>query len=542
MSKATIHTVTISKADIPIGGMKSYKQDDDSIILITRDEDEFSAFDGKCPHAGADLGEGLRCGNRVICPWHHGSFDSRDGTLLEPVAMRGLTQYELTDEGDSLTVNTAAKIDKRVANDKMTDTHTIIVGGGGAGFMTANQLRHTGYGGKITLISQDDKAPYNRPLLSKMFLAGKMDEKYLMLGGADWASNNNIDLRLQQTVSEVLPNARTIVITDADGKREEQTADFLVVATGAEPKIPPFKGAELDGVYTLRSMDDAKAIKNASDNKHVVIVGTGFIGMEVGSALMEAGKVASINVVGRNRRVMANIVSESVSNALIKLHEEKGVNFVFGTGVDEINAAKEGTDNENSKVSSITLSDGSTLAADVVILGTGVAPRTELLNEVNAPDGVQVDEHLQLRDGVYALGDIAKATNQMGRMRIEHWRVALQHGLVTAAAILNEDNVNSLAERIPFFWTAQYGKSLRYSGHAATPDKGILFGSPAKLDYIEYYFDDDGENTRASAASSLGRDKELIAFSELLRRGHAPTRAQINAGFDIIEQAHALSR
>ena len=542
MSKATIHTVTISKADIPSGGMKSYKQDDDSIILITRDEDEFSAFDGKCPHAGADLGTGLRCGNRVICPWHHGSFDSRDGTLLEPVAMRGLTQYELTDEGDSLTVNTLAKIDKRVTNDKMTDTHTIIVGGGGAGFMTANQLRHTGYGGKITLISQDDNPPYNRPLLSKMFLAGKMDEKYLMLGGADWATNNNIDLRLQQTVSEVLPNARTIVITDVDGKREEQTADFLVVATGAEPKIPPFKGAELDGVYTLRSMDDAKAIKNASDNKHVVIVGTGFIGMEVASALMEAGKAASITVVGRNRRVMANIVSESVSNALIKLHEEKGINFVFGAGVDEINAAEDGNDNESTKVSGVTLSDGSMLAADVVILGTGVAPRTELLNEVNAPDGVQVDEHLQLRDGVYALGDIAKATNQMGRMRIEHWRVALQHGLVTAAAILNEDNVNSLAERIPFFWTAQYGKSLRYSGHAATPDKGILFGSPAKLDYIEYYFDDDGQNTRASAASSLGRDKELIAFSELLRRGHAPTRAQINAGFDIIEQAHALSR
>ena len=542
MSKATIHTVTISKADIPNGGMKSYKQDDDSIILITRDEDEFSAFDGKCPHAGADLGDGLRCGNRVICPWHHGSFDSRDGTLLEPVAMRGLTQYELTDEGDSLIVNTAAKIDKRVANDKMTDTHTIIVGGGGAGFMTANQLRHTGYGGKITLISQDDKAPYNRPLLSKMFLAGKMDEKYLMLGGANWARNNDIDLRLNQTVSEVLPNERTIVITGADGKSEQQTADFLVVATGAEPKIPPFKGAELDGVYTLRSMDDAKEIKNASDNKHVVIVGTGFIGMEVASALMEAGKAASITVVGRSRRVMANIVSEAVSNALIKLHEDKGVNFAFGAGVNEINAGENSTDNKSAKVSSVTLSDGSTLAADMVILGTGVAPRIELLNEVNAPDGVQVDEHLQLRDGVYALGDIAKATNQMGRMRIEHWRVALQHGLVTAAAILNEDNVDSLAERIPFFWTGQYGKSLRYSGHAATPDNGILFGSPDNLDYIEYYFDDDGEDTRASAASSLGRDKELIAFSELLRRGHAPTRAQIKAGFDIIKQAQALSR
>lgn len=535
MSKATIHTVTISKADIPNGGMKSYKQDDDSIILITRDEDEFSAFDGKCPHAGADLGEGLRCGNRVVCPWHHGTFDSRDGTLLEPVAMRGLTQYELSDEGDSIVVNTAAKIDKRVENDKLMDTHTIIIGGGGAGFMTANQLRHSGYGGKITMISKDDKAPYNRPLLSKMFLAGKMNEKYLMLGGADWASNNNIDLRLNQTVSEVLPNARTIVIKGEDGKREEQTADFLVVATGAEPKVPPFKGADAKGVYTLRSMDDAKDIKEASENKQVVIVGTGFIGMEVASALMEAGKVASITIVGRSPRVMSNIVSESISDALIDLHKEKGVNFAFGANVAEIAQ-------DNGTVSGVILDDGNKIDADMIILGTGVAPRTEIIDEVNDPDGVQVNDYLELRDGVYALGDIAKATNQMGRMRIEHWRVALQHGIVAAAAILNEDNVNSLAERIPFFWTAQYGNSLRYSGHAATPDHSIIFGTPSKFDCIEYYFDDEAENTRASAAISLGRDKELIAFSELLRRGHAPTRAQINAGFDIIEQAHALSR
>ncbi|MGP5554752.1 FAD-dependent oxidoreductase [Psychrobacter celer] len=532
---AAKNLVTIDKSDIPDGGMKSFKQDDDSIILITRDGDEFNAFDGKCTHAGADLGEGLRCGNRVICPWHHGTFDSTDGSLIEPVAMKGLTRYSVTRQGDNLIVDTTSNINERADNDQFADTHTIIVGGGGAGFMTANQLRHTGYGGKITLISADNKAPYNRPLLSKMFLAGKMDEKYLMLGGREWASNNNIELRLNQTVSAVLPNERTIVIEGGDGNHEQKTADFLVVATGAEPKIPPFQGAELAGVYTLRSMDDAKAIKGATDNKNVVIIGTGFIGMEAASALMQAGNAASVTIVGRSRRVMSNIVSEAVSNALIKLHEENAVRFVFGAGVESI-------DGDGSHVSGVTLSDGSTLAADVVVLGTGVAPRTELLNEVNDPDGVQVDEHLQLRDGVYALGDIAKATNQMGRMRIEHWRVALQHGMVTAAAILNEDNDHSLEERIPFFWTGQYGKSLRYSGHAAIPDKGMLFGSPDSLDYIEYYFDDEAEDTRASAASSLGRDKELIAFSELLRRGHAPTRAQLRAGFDTIEQAQLLSR
>ncbi|MDN5898034.1 MAG: FAD-dependent oxidoreductase [Psychrobacter sp.] len=545
MSNTMINTVTISKADIPSGGMKSYKQDDDSIILITRDENEFSAFDGKCPHAGADLGDGLRCGNRVICPWHHGTFDSRDGTLLEPVAMTGLTQYELTDDGDNLTVNTAAKIDKQIKNDKMTDTHTIIVGGGGSGFMTANQLRHTGYGGKITVISADDKAPYNRPLLSKAFLAGNMGEDKLLLGGADWASKNDIDLRLNQTVSEVLANERTIVVKDKNGNSDKHTADFLVVATGAEPKIPPFKGANLDGVYTLRSMDDAKLIKAASHDQRVVVVGTGFIGMEVASALAQAGTTASITVIGQDNRVMGNIVSETVSNALIKLHEEKGIKFVFNASVAEITGIEKPTDNskENfSQVGGVKLANGEQIDADIVILGTGVSPRTELFSEVNDPDGVQVDDHLQLRNGVYALGDIAKATNQMGRMRIEHWRVALQHGIVTAASILNDAQVDTLEERIPFFWTMQYGKSLRYSGHAASPDNNLLFGSPDTLNYIEYYFDDDGEDTRATAASSLGRDKELVAFSELLRRGHAPTRAQLNSGFDIIEQAHVLSR
>jgi len=544
MSNATIKTVTISKADIPSGGMKSYKQDDDSIILITRDEDKFSAFDGKCPHAGADLGSGLRCGNRVVCPWHHASFDSQEGTLLEPLAIEGLTRYELADDGDSVTVTTSAKINKSIENDKLTDTHTIIVGGGGAGFMTADQLRKTGYGGKITIISADETAPYNRPLLSKAFLAGKMDADKLLLGGADWASKNNITLRLNQTVSEVLPNERTIVIENDNGQSEQQTADFLVVATGAQPKIPPFKGAELDGVYTLRSMDDAKLIKAASHDQRVVIVGTGFIGMEVASALAQAGTTASITVIGQGNRVMGNIVSETVSNALIKLHEENGIRFVFDASVTEIVKLEQADDSENnfSRVSGIKLANGESIDADIVILGTGVAPRTQLFEEVNAPDGVQVDSHLQLRDGVYALGDIAKATNQMGRLRIEHWRVALQHGLVTAAAIMNDDTVDSLEARIPFFWTMQYGKSLRYSGHAETPEHNILFGTPDTLDYIEYYFADDGDDTRASAASTLGRDKELVAFSELLRRGHAPTRAQIHAGFNMIDQAHALSR
>lgn len=549
MTDSKINTVTINKADIPSGGMKSYKQDDNSIILITRDDDEFHAFDGKCPHAGADLGTGLRCGNRVICPWHHGTFDSRDGSLLEPVATEGLTQYEFIDNGDSLTVNTAAKVDNTIDTNKLVETHTVIVGGGAAGFMTAHHLRNTGYGGKITIISADDKAPYNRTLLSKAFLAGNMAEDKLLLGGTDWEKKQNIELRLNQTVSEVLPNERTLIINNSkdsskshnQNNSERLTADYLVVATGASPIVPPIKGADLDGVYTLRSMDDAKVIKAAIENKNVVIVGTGFIGMEVASALAQAGTSKSITIIGQNQRVMGNIISETVSNALIKLHEDNGIKFVLDATVQEIISA-ENKDDQTSQVSGIILANGEQLDADIVILGTGVLPRTELLGkEINPRDGVLVDSHLQLRDGVYALGDIAKADGQMGQLRIEHWRVALQHGLVTAAAILKDNSVHSLDERVPFFWTMQYGKSLRYSGHAKTPDHNILIGSPDTLNYIEYYFDNEEDNSRATAASTLGHDKELIAFGELLRLGHAPTRAQINAGFDIIAQAYALS-
>ena len=239
---------------------------------------------------------------------------------------------------------------------------------------------------------------------------------------------------------------------------------------------------------------------------------------------------------------MGNIISETVSNALIKLHEDNGINFVLDATVQEIISAKN-TENETSQVSGILLANGEQLDADMVILGTGVLPRTKILGEaINPREGVPVNSHLQLRDGVYALGDIANAEGQMGRLRIEHWRVALQHGLVTAAAILKDASVHSLEERVPFFWTMQYGKSLRYSGHAKTPDHNILIGSPDTLNYIEYYFDDEDDNSRATAASTLGYDKELIAFGELLRLGRAPTRAQINAGFDIIAQAHSLSQ
>lgn len=546
MTSSTIKTVTIDKADIPDGGMKSFKQDDDSIILITRDEDEFRAFDGKCPHAGADLGDGVRCGNRVVCPWHHGTFDSTDGSLLEPVAADGLTQYSLTDNGDSLSVNTSETIERSITNDKtnndkLDDTHTVIVGGGAAGFMTAHRLRKLGYSGKITIISADDKAPYDRTLLSKAFMSGEADEEKLMLGGSDWAENHNINLQLKTTVSEVRPSENALTVkkdsgdSDSDSDSETIRPEFLVVATGAEPVIPPIEGAQQSGVYTLRSLDDAKAIKAASVDKRVVIVGTGFIGMEVASALAKAGRVASVTVIGRGSRVMSHIISASVSDALINRHQDRGVSFVFNASVDKINGDDKG-------VSGVTLASGERIDADMVILGTGVSPRTDVLSDVNDPDGVQVDKHLQLRDGVYALGDIAKAPNQMGRMRIEHWRVALQHGLVTAAAIMGADDVYDNTERVPFFWTMQCDKSMRYSGHAATTDHSILQGDLQQFNYIEFYFDDEGEDTRASAASGVGHDKEMAAFGELLRRGHAPTRAQINAGFNVIEQAHALSR
>lgn len=529
-------TIEFHLQDIPDGGMKSFHHND-QIILVTREGSDVNAMQGKCPHAGADLGKGLRCDNRIICPWHHATFDAQSGELLEPLAVAGLERYHISGEGEQKTIHLDQIIDKPTAPKQQQDTHTVIIGGGAAGFMTATHLRSNGYDGKITMISADDHAPYNRPLLSKGFLAGQMDADKLKLGGNDWANKNSVNIMLSTHAHSIDPDKRQVTLSNG----EHLDADYLVIATGATPTRPPIDGVDLENVFVMRSLDDTKAIGEAADGQHVVIIGTGFIGMEAAASLSQRGTTASITVIGMSESVMDSIVSPKVGAGIQQLHETNGVTFKLATSVKEMT-------HEAGKVTGVTLASGETIAADVVILGTGVKPCIEAIetSKKDPKDGVNVSAKLLLEQQAFALGDIANADTILGKLRIEHWRVALQHGMIAAETILKQGNdaieIRPFDERLPFFWTQQFGKSLRYIGHAETTEHAILRGNPNELNYVEFYFNEDSDAAKVVAASGLAHDQDIIAIGELIRLGHAPTRAQIKDGLDVVEHLQTLTQ
>ncbi|KQR22983.1 FAD-dependent oxidoreductase [Deinococcus sp. Leaf326] len=509
----TLSPLRVRTADVPDGGMASFPHGERKILFV-RDGDELRAFDAKCPHAGADLGQGLRCGARVVCPWHHATFDAGDGHLLEPPALNGLKRYALTRDGDTWEVGEEAEEPARPPQGS-ADGHTVIVGGGAAGFMVAQSLRAGGYTGDLTMVTQEERAPYDRTALSKAYLSGKKKPETLPLGGADWAQKNSVTLREGVRAEKLDHAARTLHLASG----EALTYDRVVVATGANPKPLKVPGADLPGVYPLRSLADAQALRAAAQGARVVVVGSSFIGLEAASSLVGEGGAQSVAVVGQDAEVLSRALTPRVGRAIRRLHEDKGVHFVLNAEVERLEGGEQ--------VEAVTLKGGERLDADLVLLGIGVSPNTDLLADWRGEKGgVEVDAALRLAPDLYAPGDIAAAPTVLGQMRVEHWRVALQHGLVAAQAILDAPGAAPMDARVPFFWTQQYGKSLRYVGHADSLNETHVWGDPEALNFIEFAFAGD----HAVAASGMGRDRDLIAFEELLRLGRAPSAAEIRAG------------
>ncbi|CAM3508199.1 NAD(P)/FAD-dependent oxidoreductase [Deinococcus frigens] len=293
--------------------------------------------------------------------------------------------------------------------------------------------------------------------------------------------------------------------------------DAVIVATGATPNKLKVPGAELDGLYQLRSFRDAEQLKDAAQGKHLVVIGSSFIGLEAASSLIEGA--ASVTVVGQDAEVLSRALTPKVGRAIRKLHEDKGVKFHLNAEVEAIEGS--------GKAEAVRLKSGETVKADLVLLGIGVKPNSDLLADLaNEKGAVPVDAHLLAAPNVYAVGDIALAPTVLGEMRVEHWRVALQEGMTAAQSILESANLEPMDQRVPFFWTQQYGKSLRYVGHAESLDDTHLWGDPDELKFIEFAFRDG----QAVAASGMGMDRDLAAFEELLRLGRAPGAGKSSKG------------
>ena len=381
----------------------------------------------------------------------------------------------------------------------------VIVGSGQAGFQVAASLRSDAFDGPITLIGDEAGLPYQRPPLSKGFLTGKQAIEGIALRPLAFYEKQRIELVPGERTIEIDRTGRWVTL--ASGRRVPY--EKLVLAVGARNRILSVKGADLDGVLYLRTGSEAVAIKDRLVRAHdVVVVGGGFIGLELAAAASLLGK--SVHVLEAQSRLMARVVSPVLSDFFRDLHRSHGVRISLGAEISEI-AGREG------KVRGVILSDGTVIPADLVLTGIGVTPNVELAREAGLAiaNGIMVDERLRSEDeSIYAIGDCADHPNPHAgsRVRIESVQNAIDHGKCVAAAIVGRAHDY---QAVPWFWTDQFDISLQMVGLSGGYDRVVTRGEPESHKFSVFYF----RQGRVAAIDSVNRPGDHLAGRKLLANG-----------------------
>lgn len=470
----------------------------DAPVLLARVDGQLHAVSASCTHYGGPLGEGLRVGDEIRCPWHHACFSLRTGRALKAPAFAPLACWKVETEDGKAYVRSAqdqapapapkpaAKVPERV----------LIVGGGAAAFACAQRLRERGFAGSLTLLSADGDPPCDRPNLSKDYLAGTADEAWIPLQAPEFYADNRIDLHLNCKVTAIDPAAHRVTTAN----NEHFDYDALVLATGAEPNHLPLPGFDLPNVFSLRSQADSRALLAGIEHaKSVAIVGAGFIGLEAAGALRSRG--LAVHVIAPEALPLARIIGDALASDLLKRHQDQGVQF-------HLEAKTESFDGKT-----LTLGDGTTIAADVLLVGVGVKPRTALAQAAGlaVDNGILVDPFLRTSaEGIYAAGDVASYPHGGGRARVEHWVHAERMGQCVADNLLGDARA---FDDPPFFWTHHYGTDLRYLGHGRGWNSVQVDGSPADNDCLARYYRDGA----LIAAAAIGRDRDLLELQAQLQ-------------------------
>jgi NADPH-dependent 2,4-dienoyl-CoA reductase/sulfur reductase-like enzyme len=363
----------------------------------------------------------------------------------------------------------------------------VIVGGGAAGLAAADMLRREGFQGVLTLISADDAAPYDRPNLSKDFLAGNAPDDWMPLRAPEFYAERHIDLVLNARVASLDVRQRRVVLEGG----KEYAFEALLIATGADPVRLEIPGAADSQIHYLRTFADSRAIvAKAASAKRAVVVGASFIGLEVAASLRARG--LDVHVVGPGSVPLERVMGAEVGRFVRELHESQGVVFHLGRTVGRVDGSR------------VTLSDGTTLAADFVVVGVGVRPSLALAERAGlAIDrGIQVDTYLQTgAPGVYAAGDVARWPDPHSgdSVRVEHWVVAERQGQAAARNILGH---RERYDAVPFFWSQHYDTVINYVGHAEKWDAVEIDGTLAARDCAVTYKRGD----RTLAVATVSRD------------------------------------
>jgi 3-phenylpropionate/trans-cinnamate dioxygenase ferredoxin reductase component len=379
----------------------------------------------------------------------------------------------------------------------------VIVGASLAGIRAASTLREEGFKGAIAVIGAEPHTPYDRPPLSKQFLAGKWDESRIALLSPERLEELDLDLRLGRTAVSLDADARVVDLDD--GSR--LTFDKAVVATGSHPRQLR-DVEESSSVLTLRTLDDSRRLASViGDQTKLVVVGAGFIGSEVAATARGLG--AKVTVLEVLPVPLSRVLGDRIGAACKALHERNGVEVRTGTGVSSI-ASSQGSGTV------VALDDSTTVTADVVVVGIGIVPTTSWLegSGLVLDDGVLADETLYATDDVLVAGDVARRTTAGGEtVRAEHWTNAAEQGASVARSLMAGRDAAEPYRPIPYIWSDQYDVKIQVLGDPGPEDTvEVVDGSIESGRFVAVY----GRGSRLSAVVGFGRPRQLMGFRELL--------------------------
>jgi 3-phenylpropionate/trans-cinnamate dioxygenase ferredoxin reductase subunit len=401
----------------------------------------------------------------------------------------------------------------------------VVVGASLAGLRAAEELRHRGFGGRLTVVGDEEHRPYDRPPLSKQVLAGSwdLDRIELTVGGAGGLDGLDVDWRLGTRATGLDPAGRRVTLAGG----EELPYDGLVIATGARPRSLPGTG-ELAGVHTLRTLDDCLAVRADLDAGagRVVVVGAGFIGSEVAATCR--GRGCEVTVLEALPVPLGRALGDEMGSAMGDLHRDHGVVVRLGVGVAGIEGA--------GRVERVRLADDSVVEADLVVVGIGVTPNTGWLegSGLALDDGVVCDATTRAAPGIVAAGDVARwPSHRFGElMRVEHWDNAIAMGEHAARRLL-DDLADGAAppgepyDPVPWFWSDQYDRKIQLAGRSSDADEvRVVDGSVEERRFVALYRRGD----RLVGALAMNRPRLLVTFRGLVERRATWAEALAEAG------------
>jgi 3-phenylpropionate/trans-cinnamate dioxygenase ferredoxin reductase subunit len=361
----------------------------------------------------------------------------------------------------------------------VTEQTFLIVGASLAGAKAAEALREHGFDGKVVLLGAEPERPYERPPLTKDYLRGDSEREKAYVHPGDFYDEHEIELVTETKAVELDVQGSRVRLEDD----RELPYDRLLLTTGAEPRRLSIPGAELEGVHYLRTVADSVALRDAILGAgRVAVVGAGWIGSEVAASARQMGVDAAL--VNPQSVPLQRVVGPEVGAVFRDLHADHGVDLHLGVGVEAIVG--------DGRAEGVRTTDGKTLDADLVVVGVGVTPRTELAEAagLEVGNGITVDAFLETSvAGIFAAGDVAAAWHPrlMTHIRVEHWANALNQGPAAARAMLG----NGIPyDRVPYFFSDQYDLGLEYSGYAPIWDRVVFRGDPASRKFVAFWIND----------------------------------------------------